>query len=887
MKNKLVFPFAFEAKLLSEQNESNILSSKIQSSNIMQCRSSPFQADFLYLPTSDRKQLNYQKKNVFIRKFIDNMLDQIRKVKKLTNYHISLIGDQGASEEVLTKRKSSTLHHLNQQQMRFCQDIKKSIIIKLEKLPLIHPGQYMKVIWDIVAVTARLYFLYIIPIDLAWVTQQFIFHDLHYFSIMFLLILVFDLLLSLNTIYFQNGEAVQSRIKIIKNSLYNTYGLQWLSVLQLLIYFIVSAFTDVSLDISNNLINIGLLIFLVHHKTIINYVTNYEEGLNLSKQTSSILALLKLIAFLFYVIHLFSCFWFWIGRYSIDNYEGKSWLISTNMLEQSWNTQYLQAFYYTAVTIFTVGYGDVTPQSNIEKIVSVILIMISSIQLPYSVNTVGTIITEMTAFSEEKKRKLRIINSYMNKTSLSSGLQVQVRKYLSYYWENKVVSQSEEEKEIIDSLSEFLRQSLISEAHQKIFDQCSLFRIPFTEQFKKQLIKEVQEVLLSPEQDMKQPNDILLYYIEEGSVQICLQQGRKINLGIVNKGASIGVKNFILGTESLESFKSVGFTKAMILKRKSFLKILQDHPEDYELFCSIRDKLIFQGDDQYFNVECFSCGKLSHKLIDCPLIKFIPDQEFLIKKYLYPKNQERVKFDRTRLKGQSLNQNLKKLEQCALLIQKDDPQLFQLYKFDNILNIDEEQLKHYIKKSNATQIINHHIPMIKKKIISTFEQNQDPIRKKFRQLVNKLISINKIYPYFLIQTYVQFEKIIEQRSIQQTLQILEQRLKNIHQLDNKRFNMYLNDINFIIQKLSNKIYIDDQEFESPQTYKYYFRKDNFSIVKQKNFLQNLSILKKFIQYVQYPGDIIQQFKLTQIGMFLVAHKRRQNFCVSADQAVIK
>ncbi|CAD8054703.1 unnamed protein product [Paramecium primaurelia] len=885
MKQRLPLPFAFEAKLLSEQNESNLLSSKIQSSKLMQYRSSPFQADFWCLPTNDKKQLNYEKKNHYIRKFIDNMLDHIRKIKKLTNFHISLIGDQGASEEIFAKRKSSTLHHLNQQQLKFFQNIKKSIIIQLEKLPLIHPGQYIKVIWDIIAVTARLYFLYIIPIDLAWVNQQFIFHDLQYISIMFILILVFDLLLSLNTIYFQNGEAVESRVHIIKNSLYNTYGLQWLSVFQLLVYFIISAFTDISLDISNNIFNIGLLIFLVHHKTIINYATNYEEGLNLSKQTSTILALIKLIAFLFYVIHLFSCFWFWVGRYSVDNYEGKSWLVSTNMLEQTWNTQYLQAFYYTAVTIFTVGYGDVTPQSNIEKIVSVILIMISSIQLPYSINTVGTIITEISAFSEEKKRKLRIINSYMNKTSLSSGLQVQVRKYLSYYWENKVVSQSEEEKEIIDSLSEFLRQQLINEAHQNIFDQCTLFRIPFTEQFKKQLIKEVEEVLLAPEQDLKQSNDILLYYIEEGSVQICLQQGRKINLGIVNKGASIGMKNFITGTESCETLKSVGFTKAMLLKRKCFLKILQDHPEDYELFCSIRDKLIFEKDDQYFNVKCFSCGKDSHKLIECPLIKFIPDKEFLIKQYLYPKTQERVHYQRSRKKVQSVNQNRKMLEQCALLIQKDNPQLFQLYRFDNILNIDEEQLKHYIKKTNAIQNINIHIPKVKKKIISVFEQNQDPIKKKFRQLVNKLISINKIYPYFLIQTYVEFEKIIEQRSIQQTLQILEQRLKIINQLNNKRFDIYLNDINFIIQKLSNKTYIDDQEFESPKTYKYYFRKDNFSIVKQKNFLQNLNILKKFIYYVQYPGDLIRKFNLTQIGMFLVINKRRQNFCVSADQAI--
>lgn len=35
MKQRPVFPFAFEAKLLSEQNESNLISSKIQSSHLM------------------------------------------------------------------------------------------------------------------------------------------------------------------------------------------------------------------------------------------------------------------------------------------------------------------------------------------------------------------------------------------------------------------------------------------------------------------------------------------------------------------------------------------------------------------------------------------------------------------------------------------------------------------------------------------------------------------------------------------------------------------------------------------------------------------------------------------------------------------------------------
>ncbi|CAD8095941.1 unnamed protein product [Paramecium sonneborni] len=876
MKEKNTLIPGYEAKLLSEQSELNFLSSRVNYSKSIFPKTSPFQADFYFFPTNEKKQFNYEKKNEFVRKFVDNMLDLIWKVKKIKNFHLTLIGDQGSSDEFIQKKKSSTFTQLNQKHLRLILDLEQTIKNKVEKLPLIHPGQYIKVIWDIVAVIARLYFLYIIPIDLAWVTQQFIFHDFKYISILFLLILIFDLLISLNTVYFQNGEAVTSRIMIVKH------------IFQLLIYFIIDRYINISLDIDNNVINIGLLIFLVHHKTIINYAKNYEEGLNISKKTSSIFALFKLIAFLFYVIHLFSCFWFWVGRYSIENYDGKSWIMSTNMFEQHWNTQYLQSFYYTAVTIFTVGYGDVTPQSNIEKVVTIVLIMISSIQLPYSVNTVGNIITEMTAFSEERKRKLRIINSYMNKGRMSTGLQMQIRQYLTYYWENIVISQSEEEKEIIDSLSEFLRQQLITEAHQKIFDQCTLFKIPFSELFKQQLIKEVEEVLLTPEQDLKSANDIFLYYIEDGSIQICLQQGRKINLGVVNKGASIGIKNFIMGTESLETYKSVGFTKAMVLKRKNFLKILQEHPDDQELFCAVRDKMVLYQDDQYFTVSCFSCGKESHKLIECPLIKFVPNKEFIIKKYLFPQKQSSKPYVRTKKKTKSLILDKKRLEQSALLIQKEDPILFQLYKFDNMYNIDEEQQqKRNIRLATSFQHIDNQNPQIKKRerYFSIQDQNQKIIKKKFQRLVNKLISINKIYPYFLIQTYVQYEKQIEQRQINMTLQILEQRCKNILQFDNKQFQKYSSDMSLIIQKLSNKQYIDDQDFESPQTFKFYFRKDNFSVVKQKNFLQNLSILKKFIQYVQYPGDLIRQFNLTQIGFFLLMSRRKPVICFSADHII--
>ena len=56
-----------------------------------------------------------------------------------------------------------------------------------------------------------------------------------------------------------------------------------------------------------------------------------------------------------------------------------SWQDSVVQNDTDWDGEYLQAFYYVCVTMFTVGYGDITPKSYLEKIICIILILVSSI----------------------------------------------------------------------------------------------------------------------------------------------------------------------------------------------------------------------------------------------------------------------------------------------------------------------------------------------------------------------------------------------------------------------------------------------------------------------------------------------------------------------------
>lgn len=91
--------------------------------------------------------------------------------------------------------------------------------------------------------------------------------------------------------------------------------------------------------------------------------------------------------------------------------------------------------------------------------------------------------------------------------------------------------------------------------------------------------------------------------------------------------------SFITGIKARERFKSLGFSKLLLLSRDDFLKIIPEFPEDYEVFREMHDDLIYNSDSEFLKLACFSCKSTQHKVIDCPLVHFIPDKEQLVKKH--------------------------------------------------------------------------------------------------------------------------------------------------------------------------------------------------------------------------------------------------------------
>ena len=209
-------------------------------------------------------------------------------------------------------------------------------------------------------------------------------------NILFSIIFFLDVLIKLNTGIYRNGFFEKDKIEIYKNYFKKHLFYDFLTYFP----FFLNLFTNFSYI---------KFLFLIRTIKLKKFLWKLDEYLQLEYSMQGFFNLMKLIAMVLILAHIFGCLFHYVAVYEISNGYSYTWLHSKNIQNSSYVEKYLDSLYFSVVTMITVGYGDISPVTSLEKLFCIIMMLFAGIVYGFVINSIGHILMEFSTYEAELK----------------------------------------------------------------------------------------------------------------------------------------------------------------------------------------------------------------------------------------------------------------------------------------------------------------------------------------------------------------------------------------------------------------------------------------------------------------------------------------------------
>ena len=222
--------------------------------------------------------------------------------------------------------------------------------------------------------------------------------------------------------------------------------------------------------------NIGRLLKVTRAVKFFKY--SQKENLltlvqNFFKVTYTVRRALTTILTIIICIHIFGCFFYYTCVY--DDFSPNCWIVRYGYQDKPLSDIYLTCVYYSFVTLATIGYGDITPFTNLEKCVVFIWMCISTYFLSFVISSLSSSLSQYDMKRALMDQKLSLLDNFVDELGLDKMTKVKIENEIKLGIMRSTYSSSLK-NEVIQDLSGSLKFKIASKMYSGILKSLNFFQ---------------------------------------------------------------------------------------------------------------------------------------------------------------------------------------------------------------------------------------------------------------------------------------------------------------------------------------------------------------------------------------------------------------------------
>ncbi|NXS74477.1 KCNH1 protein, partial [Pandion haliaetus] len=465
-----------------------------------------------------------------------------------------------------------------------------------------------KTTWDWIILILTFYTAILVPYNVSFKTKQNNVAWLVVDSIVDVIFLV-DIVLNFHTTFVGPAGEVISDPKLIRMNYLKTW-------------FVIDLLSCLPYDVINAFENVDEVSILVSLPPINYYLTTRgrwgrEERNGISSLFSSLkvvrllrlgrvarkldhyieygAAVLVLLVCVFgLAAHWLACIWYSIGDYEVidedtNTIRTESWLYQLGIsigTPYRFNTSgfgkweggpskdsvYISSLYFTMTSLTSVGFGNIAPTTDGEKIFAVAMMMIGSLLYATIFGNVTTIFQQMYANTNRYHEMLNSVRDFLKLYQVPKGLSERVMDYIVSTWS---MSRGIDTEKVLQICPKDMRADICVHLNRKVFKEHPAFRLA-SDGCLRALAMEFQTVHCAPGDLIYHAGESVdsLCFVVSGSLEV-IQDDEVV--AILGKGDVFGDVFWKESTlaQSCANVRALTYCDLHVIKRDALQKVLE------------------------------------------------------------------------------------------------------------------------------------------------------------------------------------------------------------------------------------------------------------------------------------------------------------------------